>query len=90
MGAQTLPQYGQSNFDLTLEIYGNMDYFMKLLQDNSIVVSSSTLQSKYISDSTLKNINSNLTGITYATKNFLQNPIQPPNGSFNDFGGGFN
>ncbi len=64
---------GQSNFDILLNIYGNFDYFIKLLSDNSI--NSNQVTSSYNFDPNLKRINSNFTGIDYSTK--YQNLLTP-------------
>ena len=66
MGAKITPLSGQSNFDVLLTGYGNFDYFIKMLSDSSVPISS-TVGSSYIFDTTLKNINSNFTGIDYST-----------------------
>ncbi len=63
---------GQSNYDINLQVYGNLNYFVSFLNQNGITKSNQVL-SVYIYDLNLKNINSNnvvnklLTGFAYAT-----------------------
>lgn len=62
------PKTGQSNYDLTNQSYGTLDNFIKLLQDNKIILSSTTLTTKYNIDSTSPNINTNIIGYAYSTQ----------------------
>lgn len=64
--SELTPLSGQSNYDLTLQSYGTMDYFVKLISDNS-TQSSIAKTTKYIFNPLLKNINSNIIGTKYAT-----------------------
>lgn len=62
-----LPLNGQSNFDIDLQVYGNIDLLIKLAVDNN-VEDLSILATSYIYDETNKNINSNFTGYIYSTE----------------------
>ena len=57
---------GQSNMDICLQGYGTLDEYIKLLNDNKITLSTN-LKSTYSIDSSLKNINTNNVGFSYAT-----------------------
>jgi hypothetical protein len=65
---QLVPFTQQSNYDLALEGYGTLDFFIKLLSDNLVNISSA-LNKTYQIDSEIKGINTNNTGLSYATKN---------------------
>lgn len=67
--SEILPLNGQSNFDLLLKGYGNFDYFIKMLNDNQILSSSSIPVSKVQIDNSVGNINTNFTNIDYSTYN---------------------
>ena len=57
---------GQSNMDICLQGYGTLDDYIKLLNDNGILLST-TLKSNYNFDPTLSNINTNNIGFPYCT-----------------------
>ena len=80
---------GQSNYDITLQAYGCLDCFIKILSDNSINTSTQLL-STYKIDDNEKLINSNFVGTKYATQNFYQDETFSTDGSYNDFGGSYN
>jgi len=78
-------QQGQSNYDLCLQLYGSLDFFVKLLNDNQIK-SSTTLLNSYFFDSGAKNINSKFIGYPYATNYINSDSI----GVYGDYGGAYN
>lgn len=71
--ANFVPYSGQSNFDIQIQNYGTGDYFIKMLSDSGVKISSNTGTS-YTFDQTLTGINTNFTGIYYATQFQSINP----------------
>lgn len=74
---QIQPFSGQSNYDLTIGIYGSLDNFIPLLSENNIPISSKTTNNPYVFTPTSSNINSNFAGITYATQSIQINNLIP-------------
>lgn len=61
------PVNGQSTTDLTLQGYGNLNYFIRFLSDNLIASSSNVVKSEVYFDESLKNIDSRIVGLQYCT-----------------------
>lgn len=70
---------GQSNFDICLKTYGGLDTYVKLLTDNSVLLSSEVSIGSIYKYDTNKIINKLITGINYNTKSVLNEGFFDPN-----------
>lgn len=58
--------YGQSNFDICLQVYGSLDRMIKLCKDNSVSDINLISKKTYAYDEALV-VDKNITGYQYAT-----------------------
>lgn len=61
-----LPVFGQSNYDICLQVYGSLDNLVKLCIDNNITDINTVQNKKYIYDENSV-LNKNYTGYQYGT-----------------------
>jgi hypothetical protein len=78
---------GQSNYDLTNQLYGTMDCYIKLLIDNN-TLSSSSQPTNPIKYETVKNLNTDIAGFHYTTRT-PQTTSLPQEGYITEDGGSF-
>ena len=87
-------QYGQSIFDITLQLYVSLDYTYKLIQDNGIdSINTSVFPNLFVWDDTLvqnqqQNVSFAQSGIYYSTLEVPPTAVLP--NSFGDFSDDFN